>query len=431
MNSENTDPRLECNSAHPALRTIGIRSLFLFINFFLIITTLYQVKPASKSLFIETLGAASLPYVMIGTAVSMIVLISWYHKLVAQYSRLNIVMGSCFVFSAFLVIFRFLFNLPGSSVAFAFYIFVDILGVVLVEQFWSLTNSIFTTREGRSWYGFVGTGGLVGGVVGGGVSAALIKYTPLQTPDLLLTASGTILLILLLTWVMARAGIYCEVDHVVQAQAASAGSWRIFGHSRYLVLIAGILLLAQFASPIVDYQFMNAVEAAYPEQEARTAFISMFFGVMGLVSIGVNLGITPLVHRYLGTIAGLMVQPLLMMVCSWGFLLKSTLLFGTAVKISDRALSYSINRASKELLYVPVDSVLIYQAKAWIDMFGYRLFKVSGSLLILLFTRWLPITLSIGQLSWFVISICALWIGLITMLRLEYQTVCHKAGVGS
>ena len=75
MNSENPDLRAECTSSHPALRTIGVRSLFLFINFFLIITTLYQLKPASKSLFIESLGASSLPYVMIGTAVTMIIFI--------------------------------------------------------------------------------------------------------------------------------------------------------------------------------------------------------------------------------------------------------------------------------------------------------------------------------------------------------------------
>jgi AAA family ATP:ADP antiporter len=103
-------------------------------------------------------------------------------------------------------------------------------------------------------------------------------------------------------------------------------------------------------------------------------------------------------------------------------------MFGAAAKISDRALSYSINRASKELLYVPVDSVLIYQAKAWIDMFGYRLFKVTGSLLILLFTGWLPVTLSVGQLSWFVIAICLLWLGLIAMLRGEYDEACQRAG---
>jgi AAA family ATP:ADP antiporter len=79
-------------------------------------------------------------------------------------------------------------------------------------------------------------------------------------------------------------------------------------------------------------------------------------------------------------------------------------------------------------LYVPVDSVLIYQAKAWIDMFGYRLFKVTGSVVILLFTQWLPFQISVSQLSWFTVSICAIWIALILVLRHDYQLVCEKAG---
>jgi AAA family ATP:ADP antiporter len=297
-----------------------------------------------------------------------------------------------------------------------------------VEQFWSLTDSIYTTREGKSWYGIVGTGGLVGGVAGGWVSATLIKHTPLQTPDLLLTAAGIIGIIVVLTWLMGRVGIYCEVDHVVHPQQTASGGWRILSHSRYLLLIAAVLLLAQLASPLVEYQFMNTVESAYPEREARTAFLSLFFSVLGIMSIAVNLGITPLVHRYLGAIAGLLVQPLMIIIFSWCFFLQSTLFFSCATKISDRALSYSINRASKELLYVPVDSVLIYQAKAWIDMFGYRLFKVAGSIFILLFTQWLPFRVSVPQLSWFIVSICAIWIGFIFVLRQDYQVVCQKAG---
>jgi AAA family ATP:ADP antiporter len=195
-----------------------------------------------------------------------------------------------------------------------------------------------------------------------------------------------------------------------------------------LLLIAAILLLAQLASPLVEYQFLNTVESAYPDREARTAFLSLFFSVLGILSIGVNLGITPLVHRYLGAIAGLLVQPLMIFIFSGCFFLQSTLFFSSAAKISDRALSYSINRASKELLYVPVDSVLIYQAKAWIDMFGYRLFKVAGSVVILLFTQWLPFKVSVPQLSWFTISICAIWIAIIFVLRLDYQMVCESSG---
>jgi AAA family ATP:ADP antiporter len=148
---------------------------------------------------------------------------------------------------------------------------------------------------------------------------------------------------------------------------------------------------------------------------------------MGLASIGINLAITPLVHRFFGPIGGLLAQPLMISLFSWCFSLHSTLFFGGAAKISDRGLSYSINRASKELLYTPVDSILIYQAKAWIDMFGYRLFKVAGSFLILLFTQWLPFTVSVPQLSWFTAFICLIWIGLIMVLRQEYHVVCKQA----
>jgi AAA family ATP:ADP antiporter len=426
VKSTNQVPDPDCNGNFIAHRKLGVRASFLFTNFFLIITALYQLKPASRSLFIEALGAERLPYVWIITALTMVVFITYYHRLVARHSRFNVVLGTCLVISGLLVIFRFLIQLPGPTVAVCFYVFVDMLSVVLVEQFWSLTNSIYTTREGKSWYGFVGTGGLVGGIAGSGFSALLIQHTPLQTPDLLLTAAATIGIIFVLTWAMGHIGLYCEVEDVVPVEAAGRGGWRILGQSRYLMLIAAVLLLAQLVSPLIDYQFLNAVEASYPEREARTAFLSLFFSVMGLISVGINLGITPLIHRFFGAIVGLLVQPLMITLFSWAFLFQSTLFFGCAAKISDRGLSYSINRASKELLYVPIDPVIIYQAKAWIDMFGYRIFKVTGSLMILIFTQWLPVTLGISQLSWITITICAAWIGIIMVLRPEYHRVCEE-----
>ncbi len=410
----------ECRGKYPALQTLGVRAGFLFVNFLLIITALYQLKPASRSLFIESLGADRLPYVWIGTALVMGALITWYHRLVARYRRVHVVFGSCLLFSALLIAFRLLLAQPDPAVAIALFIFVDILGVVLVEQFWSLTNSIYSTREGKSWYGFIGTGGLLGGVIGGGAAAMLLRHTPLKTPDLLLVAAGIILLILLLTWVMGRLGIYCEVEDK-GLPTRYQGGWQILKQNRYLLMIAGILLLAQLATPLVEFQFLKTVEASYPELETRTTFLSMFFSLLGGISIAVNLAVTPLVHRWLGVIAGLIVQPLMLGLCSLGFFFHPTLLFGGATKVSDRGLSYSINRASKELLYVPIDSVLIYQAKAWIDMFGYRLFKIFGSFIILIFTQWLPFAVSVPQLSWFTVGICIMWLGLIVVIRREYR----------
>ena len=96
-----------------------------------------------------------------------------------------------------------------------------------------------------------------------------------------------------------------------------------------------------------------------------------------------------------------------------------TLGIASAMKIADRGLSYSINRASKEQLYIPVDATSTYQAKAWIDMLGYRLFKVLGSGLILLTTVWLPM-FSVAELSILTFAICLIWLYTIALVARHY-----------
>jgi AAA family ATP:ADP antiporter len=410
-------------------RTLALRATFLFINFFLIITGYYQVKPASRSLFIEYLGADYLPYVWIGTAIVLGSAIALYHRWVARYPRDSVVFATCLASIAALVVFRLLLIAPGPGVAVAFYIFVDIVSVVLVEQFWSLSNSLYGNHTGRRWYGLVGTGGLVGGVAGGAIATSLIRFTPLETPDLLLVAALIFSVILGLTRAMRKLGIYREGATPERPQDADvqAGTGR-FGR-RYLILIASILFLAQLAEPVVEFQFLKSVEVVYTEREARTAFLSLFFSVLGLVSIGINLVLTPVIHRLLGVIAGMLVQPVALACSSVAFIGHPSLLVASVMKISDRGLSYSINRASKELLYVPIGAVTIYRAKAWIDMLGYRVFKVVGSVFILLSTQWLPWAATVEQLGWLTVAICVVW-GLIVMhLRRRYRHLAATGGV--
>jgi AAA family ATP:ADP antiporter len=95
----------------------------------------------------------------------------------------------------------------------------------------------------------VGTVGLIEGVTGGAVAAILIKRTPLQAPDLLVTAALILTIIFALTWPMGRVGLYCEVDNSFNPSDAGGG-WRSLIHSRDLLLIAALLLLAQLASPL-------------------------------------------------------------------------------------------------------------------------------------------------------------------------------------
>jgi len=419
--SSQTPSNSSVQLAHPVLRTV-----VLFANFFLIIMALYHLKPASRSLVLEALGTDSLPYIWIASAISLFLLISVYHRILDHYSRLQVVLGSCVVFIISLVVIRVLLVFPGSVVPIVFYVFVDIIGVVLVEQFWSLTNTIYSTEEGKRWYGMVGTGGLVGGVAGGGAAALVINYTPLQTPDLLLVAAAIIGIIYALTRLMAHFRMYADDTGPEISKAESKNGWHALSHNRYLLLIAAALLMAQLVSPLVEYQYLKIIESLYPEREERTAILSLFFSLLSAVSIFVNVLITPMVLRYLGVLAGLLVQPMALATSSYGFVLQPTLWPAATMKISDRGLSYSINRASKELLYIPVDPVIMYRAKAWIDMFGYRIFKIFGSMLIIVLTQWTAIATGHADLSWVIIFGCVVWMLVLISVYREYQVLSHR-----
>lgn len=419
-------PNLSDNPARsPGARLLG-RSLALFANFFLIILAYYQVKAASRSLLIEFGGAGSFPYAWVYSALVLTLLIGFYHRIVARYSRVRVVLGSLLLFAALLIGFRLLLGQQSMAAALAFYIFVDIFSVVLVEQFWSLTNSITDTREGRKSYWFVGTGGLVGGVAGGVLASYLVEHTPLATADLLYTCAIMLIVTFALNVSMWRVGMYAEVT-VKTSGPAAASDWRALVANRYVLLIAAVVCLSQLAQPIIEFQFITSIERAGMTLDRRTAFIAEFFSIMGLVSIGVNVLLTPLIHRYIGIFAGLAVQPVLISLCSLGFFVQTNLLNASIMKAADRGLSYSINRASKELLYIPVDPVQTYQAKAWIDMLGYRVFKVLGSGLILLATQWLPIRLDVGELSFLTFMICAVWLVTIAALSRSYVRLVAAA----
>ena len=409
------------------------RSILLFLDFFLIILAYYQVKPASRSLFLEYADARDLPYLWTASALLLLGLMPLYGRLLRKFSRLNIVLGTCGAALVLLVAFRVLLREPGLPTAVGFYLLVDIFSVVLVEQFWSLTNSVFRSSDGRKWYGLIASGGLVGGLVGGLTASGLVSATPLETVDLPLVSAAVIGLMMWLTLRLARHGFYDEVAPPGAHQARVTDVWTTVRSSRYLTLIAVMLLLSQICEPIVEYQFMHFVEQTYLDKEARTAYLSGFLSLLSGAALAINLALAPLLLRGFGVGAGILAQPVLLGLSALGFAFEPRLGTAGIMKVADRALAYSINRTARELLYVWVDAATIYRAKAWIDMVGYRGFKIAGSVIILLLTQWLPWQVGDAGLSWAVVTMCVGWIiaGAYIMRRLLPELIVHARRTGA
>ena len=95
------------------------RSVILFTNFFLIILAYYQIKPASRSIAIEFVGADNLPFIWIGTAIVLGSIISYYHRLVERHRRVHIMLGTCLTFIAVLIVFHLILDEGGAASAVA------------------------------------------------------------------------------------------------------------------------------------------------------------------------------------------------------------------------------------------------------------------------------------------------------------------------
>lgn len=404
------------------------RAVMLFTSFLLVILAYYQVKAASRSLLLEYGGADAFPDVWIASALVLLGFIGVYNRLVARFSRPQVVVGSLLAFAALLCVFRLLLADGGLATVVAFYIFVDIFSVVLVEQFWSLANSVTRLDEGHRSYWFIASGGLFGGIAGGLVAGALLRLTPMRTADLLLSCAVLLVVTALFNLAVSRRGVFDEVRAEPRIPLRGDGLKAVLGN-RYLVLIALVVCLSQLAEPVVEFQFLRAIDAAYADVDRRTQFIADFFTVMGFVAIGVNFLVTPLVHRLFGTIAGLAAQPLTLVGATLAFAAQPGLVTAAAMKIADRGLSYSINRASKELLFIPVDPGLTFQAKAWIDMLGYRLFKVLGSGMIKAVTGAVPAAAVGADLAWLTFAICTAWVLAVVMLGVEQRRVLVRTPV--
>lgn len=415
------------NNQVPAVTTRPwLKAALLFINFALIIMAYYMVKAASRSMILEEASSAILPYIWIGSALLLMVLVPVYQTIVPRVPRFGLILSTLAIVAGLLLVFWLRFEQPTLMVASAFYIFVDIFSVVLVEQFWSLTNSVYRTRQAKRWYGLIGSGGLVGGIVAGMLAAQLIAKTSMQTPDLLLVSAALIAVLAAITMFLAASGLFAE-EQPDQAEENRASPAALLRENNYMVLVASILMLAQLAAPFVEYQFMTLVREVYTEQDQRTVYIAQVFTWISSFALLINLLITPLIHRAIGAIAGLLVQPTMLIAGALAFIWMPVMQVSAALRVMDRGLSYSVNRASRELLYVPISTETLYRAKAWIDMLGYRLFKVFGSGVIILLTECFVEPFSLAQLSAVLVVICLSWTLAVLLTRDRYRQVLELA----
>jgi AAA family ATP:ADP antiporter len=402
----------------------GPRVFRMFALLALIIATNYVLKPVRSALFLSRLGAANLPYVYVLVALVLGVVGTAFARFGPRANLPRFLVGLACFFSANLVLF-WLATLSGLPyTGFFFYVWVSIVIALLPSVFWLFANYVFYAHEGRRLFPVVMAGGLSGSILGGAATSLLVPLV--GTTGMLPAAAALFLAIALLArFIAARERErMSERQRDLRQQERSRSSppgespYRLLARSSYLSRLAGLVILTSLASTLVDYQFNSVIEKSFATEDALTRFFGAFFAGINALAFLLQLFLSGRLLSRLGVGAGLLLLPLGLFASSVFFLASPSLLAAAALKTADDGLSNSINRASLEVLYLPLALSVKNRLKVWIDLFVERVSRGTAGLFLLGATAVLSLTApEIGNA---VLLLVAPWILLAVSLRREY-----------
>jgi AAA family ATP:ADP antiporter len=393
--------------------------------FFVFISIFWILKPLKKTYFITAYDQAGVQILGFTLAASQAELVAkilnllvaifaafLFAKLSKQFRKESLVQIFCAISVTSIVLLKATLTPSADVSIWGFYLFGDFFIMMMLASFFAFLSDVSNPSFAKRLYGFVGFGGVAGGVFGSTVVKIWIKK--METQDWL---SICILLVVLLAILALFAGRMAvrviekspKKSFIAESAPTSTLPVRSILNSPYLLPILVIVMCYEMTSTIVDFQFTSSVSKAL-DGAAIGDYFSTIFATTNAISLLTQLFLTSFIMTRFGVMPALLVLPVGLSLGSAGFLLAPTLLMGSAMSVIDNSFNYSIYQSAREALYVRVPEETLYRAKPVIDIIAIRLAKVVSILLTLVTTLWfseINLTRWLGLLS---LTLLALWI---------------------
>ncbi len=378
-------------------RDIG-RIVLLFLFFFFIIACFWSLKPLRSSSVVKAFGPEYYPLFKQGFIVAVPIVLALYSLASCYLSRPGLIYFFTSIFTVLTISFWVLFKwAPSNWSKIAFFFFVDGYITVMVAIFWTYLNDTFQSEEAKKLYGIIGSGGILGGITGSAISG---KASVALGPDIILLASMFLVSIIAVTYLLERkrkadpvlsqinSGPVCPRGDEKISTVLTEGI-RLVMKGKYLIYVVAIVGIYEIVSTVIDYQFNAASSAAFEGVTQMAEFQGQVFFYANVAAFIIMAVFTPLIHRKFGIMTGLLFLPFALLLGTTGYFFQPILAVSAIMIAAEAAFAYSINQASKEILYVPLDRASIYKGKAFIDIFVLRAGKALGATLVLSYSLWL------------------------------------------
>jgi ATP:ADP antiporter, AAA family len=322
----------------------------------------------------------------------------------------------------------------GVEVGVAFFLWVGVFNLMIVAQFWSFANDVYTKDQGERLFPIVAFGASLGAVLASVVASKLISLTGI--PELLLVAAGLLVVATAMSNVIdARERAQHETHlplHLTTAEIPAAtgeyqvqlvedtkkltvsmpgigpssrrGTFRLVFQDRYLLLIAFLALILNWVNTTGEYILGRTVEGAAQAAVASGSagglsvpeyigeFYSNFFFAVNLLGLTVQLFLVSRLLKYFGVRVAVMVLPVIALFGYAVLAFVPILALVRVVKIAENATDYSVQNTIRNVLFLPTNRDQKYKAKQAIDSFFVRGGDVLAALLVFVGTSSLKLT---------------------------------------
>ncbi len=301
-----------------------------------------------------------------------------------------------------------------------FYVWVNIYGLMATSLLWLLANALFDAREARRLFGFIGAAGIGGAIAGGAITSWIVSRV--GTENLLIVCSGMLLAsLLLLYFVRSRQ----PAAPKGKQQAATQNVWETVRGSDLLRLLAGMAAFIAVVAAIVDVQFNDIADRAFPSKDAKTAFFGQFFAYLSALAFLFQVFVTPRFLRKFGVVSALLFLPASLAVGSVALLAMPGLLAGILVKLGDGGFRHSIHKSAVEILFLPIPAAIKQRTKVLVDTTVDNLCTGLGAVLVLMATS--VFGFSYQHLSFLSLALIVLWMALVFHGRGAYVNSFRQA----
>ena len=216
-----------------------------------------------------------------------------------------------------------------------FFLWIGIFNLMIVAQFWSFANDVYTPSEGERLFPIVAFGASLGAVLGARIAGLLIQ--PLGIYQLMLVAAFVLILSLVITNYVdkeeqgRRKSVPSEdgttgkspPERADEAPSRRGRAFRLVFQTRYLLLIALMLMLLNWVNTTGEYILASVVENVAHEavetgqaggltiEEYIGKFYADFFRIVNLAGVLIQLFLVSRIIKYLGVGIGILILPCL------------------------------------------------------------------------------------------------------------------------